>query len=83
MMKIWNTKYCLTTGITTHDAKECGDGMVSFKYDGNSMATYLHGEGVQWHKTEDQAAIRAEAVKVNKTSSLHKQLERLSKLTFT
>ena len=81
-MKIWNTKYCLTTGITEHEAKECSEGMVGIANKSTRMGIYLHGEGLEWHRTRAGAIARAEAVREKKLELLNKQIKKLKGTNF-
>lgn len=77
-MKIWNTKRALTQGIRIeYTAKEC--------YGFSTMVQigpyeYLHGQ--DWHRTEESALKRAEAMRVARIKSLKKELARLKELRF-
>lgn len=85
-MKIWNTKYALTTGITTHEVNgTCGtnDSMVEVPKTVKRYAFYLHGEGKDWHRTEESAIARAEMLRAKKIDSLKMQIKKLEKLKFT
>jgi hypothetical protein len=82
-MKIWNTKYCLTDGITEHEVNKCTSrGMVEISKDSQAFATYLHGEGKEWHRTEKEAIERANEVKIKKLKSLDKQVKKISAIFF-
>ena len=83
-MKVWITKYALTEGIFTADVEYRGDDTV--RDDGNgsvtSLATYYHGEGKEWHRSEVEAIQRAQEMRDKKIGSLKKQLEKLEKMKF-
>ncbi len=76
-MKIWNTKYALTAGITVHGAVYVGDGMVDVGH-----GLYLHGEGKEWHCTRTAAIARAQGMRKAKIVSLKKAITKMEKLTF-
>lgn len=76
-MKIWNSKYALTEGLTEHDGEEVGDGMAKV-----GPLYYLHGEGKEWHRTRESAVARAEVMREAKIASLKKAISRLEKLRF-
>ena len=76
-MKIWNSKYALTQGLTEHDGEEVEDGMVKV-----GPVYYLHGEGKEWHRTRESAVARAEVMRKAKIDSIRKQLARLEALRF-
>lgn len=80
-MKIWNTKYALTEGVTEHDAEETETaGMVVIR--SNNSPIYLHGEGRDWHRSRDVAIIRANTVRLRKIASLKAQIARLERMAF-
>ena len=76
-MKIWNTKYALTRGIVEQEAIQVS--MTTVK---NGVASYLHGEGKEWHRTNKSAVARAEDMRNKKIDSLKKQLATLESLRF-
>lgn len=79
-MKIWITKYALTTGIYEIEAKEThSPSMVS---DANHPLSMYHGEGKEWHKSKEDAIQMAEMMKNKKIESLEKQLKKVKKLKF-
>lgn len=82
VIKIFNTKYCLTSGILEQDAIEVGDGMVEIPKTGKTFAYWLHGEGKEWHRTLDSAILHAEDMKAKKISSLNKSISKLENLKF-
>lgn len=81
-MKIWNTKYCLTSGITVHDVEECGDNMVVIPKTQTSYPVHLHGEGKQWHRSLNAAIVRANEIKIKKLQSLDRQVKKISAIDF-
>lgn len=83
MITVWSTKYALTEGITEHEVTESAvaDGLVSFKGK-MGFTEYLHGEGGEWHRSREAAAVRANTLRVNKIASLTKSITRLGKMTF-
>ena len=81
-MIIFSTKYCLTQGITEHDVRECGNGMVAVPKTAKSFEYYLHGEGVDWHRTKEGATSRAEEVRIKKLQSLDKSIKKISAIKF-
>ena len=77
-MRIWNTKYALTSGISEHEVKDdVHDGIVEI-----GTCRYLHGEGREWHRTLKSAAIKAENMRIAKIDSLRKQIAKLEALKF-
>jgi hypothetical protein len=81
-MKVWSTKYCLTTGIVAHEVteSEVSDGLVSYKDRGYTQ--YLHDEGRNWHRTREAASAHATTVLLKKIASVKKQLRRLEAMKF-
>lgn len=79
-MKVYITKYALSTGIIeTDDAEICsnisGD-MISYK-------NYGYYRGNDWHKKKEDAVLRAEVMRIKKIESLKKQIEKLDKMKFS
>lgn len=79
-MKVWITKYALTSGILEKEVKDFGDGSV--KEIENSFPIYYHGEGKEWHRTKESAIAKAEEMRKKKIASLKKQIEKLEKMEF-
>jgi hypothetical protein len=50
-----------------------------FKYGEHN---YAHGEGRQWHRTQESALARAESMRKAKIASLRKSIARLEALSF-
>ena len=78
-MKVYITKYALSSGILLIDVDDRGDGVVKDK--SNSLL-FFHGEGNEWHRTFASAKPRAEEMRVAKIASLEKQLAKLRAMTF-
>ena len=74
-MKVWITKYALTSGITEHDAEPCGDDMVKY-----GLMQYAHGK--DWHGSRISALIHAENMRIAKIASLKKSIARLEAISF-
>lgn len=87
-MKIWSTVFCLTEGITCHDAEEPSDSQPDMvKVPRNSSESYdydyyLVGEGVDWHKSLEAAVARAEELRAKKLRLLDAQIKRISAIKF-
>ena len=79
-MKVWITKYALTTGIFEMTAEITEHGSAYDMH--SSFPTYYHGEGKEWHKTKESAIARAEEMRQKKIESLKKQIEELKKMRF-
>ena len=80
-MKVYVTKYALTTGILTAEdgeVREESPGMVSCK----SLGVFANFHGKDWHKTPEAALIRAEEMCGNKIKSLEKQIAKLRVMNF-
>lgn len=79
-MKVWITKYALTSGVIETE------GTVSISFpdmlDAKGFANYLHGEGKEWHKTKESAIKRAEEMRQKKIESLKKQIKKLELMRF-
>lgn len=81
-MKIYVTRYALSEGIKEFDAaKETVSGGMFIK-DNDGSSIYFHGEGIEWHKTKEAAAKRAEEMRLARLVSLHKQIEKLETMKF-
>lgn len=82
-MKVWITKYALTTGIYEAEVEEthCAS-MVSLRTAPGSFSQYFHGEGKDWHRTKESAVARAESMRIKKIASLKKSLAAFEKLRF-
>lgn len=78
-MKVYITKYALTSGIIVTDAEILTDGMIRTEEKWNR---YFHGEGRDWHRTFEGAQKRAEEMRVKKIASLKKQLVKYEKMYF-
>lgn len=79
-MKVWITKYALTTGIFEMTAEITEHGSAYDMH--SSFPTYYHGEGKEWHKTKESAIARAEEMRQKKIASLKKQIEKLEGIKF-
>jgi len=81
-MKVWVTKYALTEGIRELDVEIYEDTLSIVSYRGGYLVEYFHGEGKDWHKTEDAAKTRAEQMRVKKIQALKKSITRLEAIKF-
>jgi hypothetical protein len=82
-VKAWMTKYALTAGIQEIECELCVSvpGMISRR--SNICTTeYFHGEGREWHTSRQSAEDRAEIMRLNRISSLEKQIRKLKALNF-
>ena len=83
-MKVYVTKYALTKGIFSVEAKFCSDAdrtMVEVLTKANEYTYYLHGNS--FHLTLEDAVNRAEEMRLKKIASLKKQLARLEAMDFS
>ena len=78
---VWVTKYALTSGIEVIEVTQSdfAPGMVS---DTRPHRGNFHGEGKEWHRTQDGATLRAEEMRLNKIKSLKKSLDKFMNMTF-
>jgi hypothetical protein len=76
-MKVWITKYALTSGIFEAEATP----MTNCK-GGISIKRYLteHFHGKDWHLTREEAIIRAKEMQQKKVSSLLKQISKIESI---
>ena len=80
-MKVYNTKYALTDGIKEVEVE-------TFTFDTQMVKLvgslgYLHGEGLEWHRTFESAVAKAELMRLKKILSLNKALKKLHALEFS
>lgn len=81
-MKVWITKYALSSGIFTAEADLKGVGMISLKRSGDHYNEYFHGEGREWHRTKESASSRLSVLKEKKIASLKAQIKKIEKLEY-
>ncbi len=77
-MKIWVTKYALTTGIFSADA-EVNSGVAivpMFRV----PTQYFHGN--DWHETPEAALARAEEMRKKRIIALNRNIAKLQNLEF-
>jgi hypothetical protein len=81
-MRVWITKYALTTGVfEVADAELFANNSAVTWKSKEGYSQYAHGK--DWHRTREDAFARAEEMRVQKLASLEKQINRLRELTFT
>ena len=80
IVKVWITKYALTSGIKELEVEYSADfpDMVM----GKAWNDYYHGEGREWHRTYESAVARAEKMRLKKIESLKRQLVKYEKMRF-
>lgn len=77
-MKVWITKYALTSGIVEIEGEITESGSL---YDmRSSLPMYYHGEGKEWHRTKESAIKKAEEMRQKKIESLKKQIKKLEEM---
>jgi hypothetical protein len=75
-MKIWSTKWVLTDGVVELEGEVCADvsaNMVEVKHPQSGRTFFLHGEGKEWHRTEESAIQRALTVAERKLVAIERQ----------
>jgi hypothetical protein len=80
-MKVWITKYALTTGIFEVEVRDVENGMVAHKQQG-CYDIYYHGQGNEWHLNVESAIAKAEDMRKKKIAALKKQIAKLEKADF-
>jgi len=77
VVRVWVSKYALTSGITEHDAEIVSERMcvVRDRY----QPCYHKG---QWHTSKAEAVARAEQMRKAKLAALRKAVARLEQLKF-
>ena len=87
-MKVWITKYALTSGIWTGEAEDRKDGVIECKRpmtpegEKELLWGYFHGEGREWHRTEEAAKTKALEMRDKKVLSLLKKIRKLEAMKF-
>lgn len=80
-MRVWVTKYALSTGIFSADARQVSPTMVAYKHGGFSADSYAHGN--DWHLSEEKAIARAEEMRKKRVASMEKSLKTIKALDFS
>ena len=79
-MKIWISKYALSSGITEHECPEPKNGFV---YPGPPfMRSFALKLGSEAHTTREAAIDSAEAMRAKKINALRKQILKLENMSF-
>lgn len=79
-MKIWITKYALTKGILVVDADVSSEYPDMVSWGEGDTCNHAHGEGRDWHWTQESAKARAGEMIDKKIISLEKSIAKLKKL---
>lgn len=80
-MKVYITKYALSTGIIETDDAEICSNIISGDMISSKKYGYFYGN--DWHKKKEDAVLRAEVMRIKKIESLKKQIEKLDKMKFS
>ena len=75
------TKYALTTGIYSAHGEVCHE-ISSTMFSERKNYGFLNYHGNEWHRTKEDAIMRAEEMRNRKIKSLEKQIEKLREMTF-
>ncbi len=83
-MKVWITKYALTTGISEIEAEICTGSSTEMIKEIRSgcYPVYYHGKGRDWHETLEGAKVKAESMRIKQIKTLEKKIAKLKKMTF-
>jgi hypothetical protein len=75
-VKVWITKYALTSGVFTREVEEPNDGSPAMIHDDSSgyMACYY---GHDWHRTRRDAIERVSKMREAKIASLTRSLRKI------
>ena len=86
MTKVWITKYAISKGIFTveGDVSSAAPSMFAAisRESGYSPHLYFHGEGRDWHTTEESAKAWANEMVRKKLLSLRRQITKMEKMKF-
>jgi hypothetical protein len=87
-MKVWITRYALTKGIYQIEGKINERAQTYFQANERCQTNlqevefYTSYGKVDWHKTKEEAVVRAEEMRQKKIASLKKQIEKFEKMRF-
>lgn len=82
-MKVWITKYALTTGVMVADVEVDSDGWIEGDRivdppRSERIAYPPRAEGRDWHRTRDGAIRRVNAMRAARLRSLQRQIDKLT-----
>lgn len=80
---VYVTKYALTSGIELHKGEESKEFPNMIGYGRGVGQTYIHGKGVNWHLSLDEAIAQAEKMRLKKIANLKKAIKKLEAMTFS
>lgn len=81
-LTVYVTKYWQTAGILERDVEVNQKGtMVSWR-DPSGCVSHAHGEGREWHRTEEAARWHVRGKVLRKLESLRKQIDKYEKLAW-
>lgn len=85
-MKVWITKYALTSGIEEIDSKNVKSFSINgtylhFRRTGNNYCLEVYSKN-EWCNRKESAIAKAEEMRKKKIASLKKQIEKLEKMKF-
>ncbi len=80
-MKIWITRYALTSGIEEVEAElSHNDTMATYGKENGAYTQYAHNN--DFHKTKEAAILWAEKMRLKKIASLQTSIEKMQMLRF-
>lgn len=84
IITVWVTKYALSTGIEKIEVEYDADRYPNIVSERSSRgySRHFHGEGKDWHRTEEDAKSRAEKMKIRKINLLQIQIDKLKNYSF-
>ena len=78
-MRVWITRCALSQGIFEAEARLCSD--INDRMIEYNRNEYAHGN--DWHRTLEDALVRAEEMRKKKIASLRAKISKLEKLKFS
>jgi hypothetical protein len=79
-MKVYVTKYALTSGIIETEARVCASVSGKMIETQGGYKQYFHKP--DWYETKEEAVKRAELMRDKKIAALTKQIQKLQKMSF-
>ena len=81
-MKIYWTKYCLTSGIIELDVNQTEWDKSIYESDEYRSVYFSENNKKDWYKTKDEALEHSELMRGRKITSIRKQLEKIENVNF-